>query len=255
MASGASRRPDHRLVGVGETAAAEIRHRVGFAPDDVVEDPEAEILQDRADAEDVVVGADDHDGGVGLHQPPGGAEPGAREGVIFGEIGELVPIVVDGVDQALVGARQRAFELQVIGRIGEDEIDRGRGEPLHLRDAVADQDRVARAGAPVERPDDCGRAFRLAGASTQNLNLGGEAERSGTQDTHQRNHSTHEPDRSNRRVVYARFKVKVWLCGPPAVVSFSYGVSRSKGYLISTLLKPFWTAGYSSSGSSRNERR
>ena len=140
-------------------------------------------------------------------------EPVAREGVIFGEIGELVPVVVDPVDQALVGARQRALELQVIGRIGEDEIDRGRRKPHHFRDAVADEDRVARGRALLaERPEDCGRAFRLAGASTQNLKLGGEAERSGTRDTHQRNHSTHEPDRSSRRVVYARFKVKVRLC-------------------------------------------
>ena len=70
-------------------------------------------------------------------------EPGARERVIFGEIGELVPVVVDRVDQALIGAGERAFELQVIGRIGEDEIDRGLGQPRHLGHAVADQDRVA----------------------------------------------------------------------------------------------------------------
>ena len=183
---GAPRRPDHRLVGVGEAAAAEIRHRIGFAPDDVVEDPEAEILENGADAEDVVIGADDDDGRGGLHHPPDGGEPGARERVIFGEIGELVPGVVDRVDQALVGARQRAFELQVIGRIGEHEIDRGLGEPHHLGHAVADQDRIARGRAPVaERPNDCGRAFRLAAASTRNLKLGGEAERSGARATHE----------------------------------------------------------------------
>ena len=105
LSLGTSRRPDHRLMGVGEPAAAEVRHRIGLAPDDVVEDPEAEILQDRADAEDVVVGADDHDRGGGLHQPPDGREPVAREGVVFGEIGELVPRIVDPVDQALVGPR------------------------------------------------------------------------------------------------------------------------------------------------------
>ena len=53
-----ARRPDQCLVCVGEAAAAEIRHRVGFAPDDVVEDPEAHILEHGADAEDVVIGAD-----------------------------------------------------------------------------------------------------------------------------------------------------------------------------------------------------
>ena len=75
--------------------------------------------------------------------------------------------------------------------------------------------RIASRGAGLdfaERFKLRSRAFRLAGPSTQNLNLGGEAERSGTRDTHKRNHSTHEPDRSSRRVVYARFKVKVRLC-------------------------------------------
>ena len=75
----------------------------------------------------------------------------------------------------------------VVGRIGEDEIDRGWRKPHHFCDAVADEDRVARSGPFLaERLKDCGRAFRLAGPSTQNLNLGGEAERSGTRDTHER---------------------------------------------------------------------
>ena len=73
-------------------------------------------------------------------------EPVAGEGVIFGEIGELVPGVVDRVDHALVGTRQRAFELQIVGRIGEDEVDGGLREPHHLRHAVADEDRVAGGG-------------------------------------------------------------------------------------------------------------
>ena len=35
----------------------------------------------------------------------------------------LSQVVVDPVDHALVGTRQRALELEVVGRIGEDEID------------------------------------------------------------------------------------------------------------------------------------
>ena len=138
-------------MGVGEAAAAEIRHRIGLAPDDVVENPEAEILQDRADAEDVVVGADDDDRGGGLHQPPDGGQPVARERVIFGEIGELVPVVVDRVDQALVGARQRAFELQIIGRIGEDEIDRRRRAASFIS-ATQSPTRIASRGAGRSSP-------------------------------------------------------------------------------------------------------
>ena len=96
---------------------------------------------------------------VGLHHPPDSGKPGAGEGVVFGEIGEFVPVVVDRVDQALVGARQRALELQVVGRIGEDEIDRGLGEPHHLGHAVADEDRIARRrrASPSARTTAAGR--------------------------------------------------------------------------------------------------
>ena len=68
---GVACRPDQGLVRIGEAAAAEIRHRVGFAPDDVVEDPEAEILEHRTDAENIVVGTDDPERGTRLHQRGG----------------------------------------------------------------------------------------------------------------------------------------------------------------------------------------
>src|SRR3546814_9050262 len=47
-------RSDHRLVGVGEAPAAEVRHRVGLAPDDLVQNPVVQILERGADAVDVV---------------------------------------------------------------------------------------------------------------------------------------------------------------------------------------------------------
>ena len=97
---GVARRPDQRLMRVGEAAAAEIRHRVGLAPDDVVEDPEAEVLQRRADAEDVVIGADDPERRVRLQHAAAGGEPGAGEVVIGRKARELVPVVVDRVDLA-----------------------------------------------------------------------------------------------------------------------------------------------------------
>ena len=123
----------------------------------------------------------------GLHHPPRGGEPGAGECVVLGEIGELVPGVVDRVHQALVGARERAFELQVIGRVGEHKVDGGLGQARHLGQAIADQDRIALRRAAAGRPNDCGRAFRFAASSTQNLNLGGEAKRSGARVTHEYN--------------------------------------------------------------------
>ena len=77
-----ARGPDHGLVGVGEAAAAEIRHRIGLAPDDVVEDPEAEILHDRADAENVVIGADHPQRRRRFHDPAAGQQPRAGEIVV-----------------------------------------------------------------------------------------------------------------------------------------------------------------------------
>ena len=110
-----ARRPDQRLVRILEAAAAKIRHRIGLAPDDVVEDPEAEILHGGADPEDVVVGADHPDRAAGLEHPAHRQQPGAGEGVIGRKTVELVPVVVDRIDLRLVGAdadRRRAADCR-----------------------------------------------------------------------------------------------------------------------------------------------
>ena len=140
---------------IGEAAAAEIRHRIGFAPDDVVEDPEAEVLEHRADAEDVVIGADHPQRGARLHHAPAGGEPGAGEIVIGGEAGELVPVVVDGIDAGIVGPLEVALQLQIIGRIGEDEIDASGRQLRHLGNAIADDDARRERGLETHagRPD------------------------------------------------------------------------------------------------------
>ena len=53
------RGPDHRFMRVGKALAAEVRHRVRLAPDDVVQDPIALVLQLGAHPEHVVIRADD----------------------------------------------------------------------------------------------------------------------------------------------------------------------------------------------------
>ena len=142
-----ARGPDQGLVRIGEALAAEVRHRVGLAPDDVVQDPVAEILQRAPDPEDVVVGADDPEGRVRLHHAAAGGEPVAREGVVGCEGRELVPVVVDGVDAALVGTQQAGFaELEVVGRIGEHAVDARRRKGVHGRDAIPDEDLVEGQG-------------------------------------------------------------------------------------------------------------
>jgi hypothetical protein len=144
-----------------------------------------------------VIGADDDDRRVAFHHSPRRAEPAAREGIVGGEIGELVPVVVDRVDKALVGARERAFELKILRGIGEDEVDARLGQGVQLGDAVADEDDVAR------RRSNRRRLSRQAGPSTQNLKLGREARRTGTRGTHRRNHST----RLSGQIGWTR-----WLC-------------------------------------------
>ena len=134
-----ARAPEQRLMRVCEAAAAEVRHRIGLAPNDVVQDPVAEVLQDRAHAIDVVIAADDPERAVGFQQTPRPREPVVREAVVVGEARELVPGIVDAIDPRIVRAQEFAAKLQVIGRVGEDEIDRGVRQLRHLLGAVAHQ--------------------------------------------------------------------------------------------------------------------
>ena len=45
-------------MGVGEARAFEIGHRVGLAPDDIVQNPIAGVLHSSADPENIVIAAD-----------------------------------------------------------------------------------------------------------------------------------------------------------------------------------------------------
>ena len=131
-------------MGVGEAPAAEIGHRVGFAPNHIVEDPEAEILQDCADAKDVVIGADHPQRAVLAQQPVALGQPVSGECIVGGEIGEPVPLVVDAVHQTVVGPPQLAAQLQVIRWIGKDAVDRRRRQHAHQLHTVAPQNLVQR---------------------------------------------------------------------------------------------------------------
>ena len=95
---------------------------------------------------------------VRLHGPTAGDEPGAGEIVVGGEARKFVPVVVHGIDARIVGTLEVALQLQIIRRVGEDEID-GRGRQLcHLGNAIADEDArrgsglKTHAGRPFGRP-------------------------------------------------------------------------------------------------------
>ena len=81
-----------------------------------------------------------------LHGAMGGRQPVAGETVVIGEGGELVPVVVHRVHFALVGAGQAAFELEIVRRIGENQVDAAGRQATHVVDAVADQDLVEGQG-------------------------------------------------------------------------------------------------------------
>src|SRR5512144_602687 len=104
-----TRRPDQRLVRVGEAPAAKVRYRVSLAPDDVVENPVAQVLEDGAHPEDVVVAADHPQRPVRLQQSARSSEPGPGEAVVGFEIVESVPGVLDAIDPAVIRTAQLAL--------------------------------------------------------------------------------------------------------------------------------------------------
>ena len=130
------RSPDQRFMGIGEPGAFKIRHRVGFAPDNVVQYPKAFVLDGGADAENIVVAADDPYGAVGLQYPVRLRQPGFSERIVGGECVELVPVIGYGIDSAPIGPVQIAAKLQVIRWVGEHHIDARIGQRAHRFDAV-----------------------------------------------------------------------------------------------------------------------
>ncbi len=115
---------------------------------------------------------------IGLENAARFAKPGARERVIFAKARELVPIVVDGVDHALVGTRQGAFKLEIVRRVGENEIDACVGKLAQAFDAVANQNLIKRQALRS--------GWNAAGRNpvTRDLNTGFRAGRSGSCNTH-----------------------------------------------------------------------
>src|SRR5690606_31901726 len=162
--------PDQRLVRIGEPLTAEIRHRVRLTPDDVVLDPEPQVLQGHAEAEDIVVRANDPNGAIALQHSATLAEPCPREPVVILKIGELVPLVVDAIDTGIVWPQKILVELQVVGGISEDEIDAGCRQLRQLLEAVADDDLIetdARVYPVTQNHDATRKTETSAGKETQ----------------------------------------------------------------------------------------
>src|SRR3954454_2606518 len=94
-----------------------------------------------------MIGTDHPQASLGLEHAAALLEPRPREGVVVPKASELVPGLVNAIDPALVRSMQLLHELEIIRRVGENDIDRCRRDPLDLGQAIADQNRI------VERPD------------------------------------------------------------------------------------------------------
>ncbi len=60
---------------------------------------------------------------VRLEHAAASQQPGPREGIVDLEGRELIPVIVAGIDLGLVGPGQCAAELEIIRRVGENDVD------------------------------------------------------------------------------------------------------------------------------------
>ena len=110
----------------------------------VIENPVAQILQNRADAVDVVIGAADPERAGVLENMAAGRQPLPRKPVVLGETGELIPGVVDAIHMRQVGTPEFLPQLQIIRRVGKDKINRFGWQRGQQVAAVALQDAIPR---------------------------------------------------------------------------------------------------------------
>ncbi len=129
---------------VGQALAAEIRHRVGLAPNHIVQDPIARVLQRRPYPKNVVIRSDDPDCPMGFKQSARRFEPVMGELIISSEAGKLVPRIIDRIHLAIVRTMQITLELEIIGWIGKNEIDACLWQAVHHLDAITGNNRIER---------------------------------------------------------------------------------------------------------------
>ena len=91
-----------------------------------------------------MITADDPEPAIVLQDAPHRREPVAGKLVIGLEGVELVPIIVDRVDNGIVGPEKLTLKLEIIGRIGKHQIHRFLRKFIDQFNAVADQNLVER---------------------------------------------------------------------------------------------------------------
>ncbi len=89
-----------------------------------------------------MIAADHPDRAVVLQHPAAAGQPFTGEAVVGFERRELVPVVVDRVDLGVVGTQQLAAELEIVGGVGEHEVDRLLGQARQRLEAIALDDPI-----------------------------------------------------------------------------------------------------------------
>ena len=126
-----------------------------------------------------MIAADDPKRAVILQDPAALGQPFASELVVGRKALELVPVIIDRIDLGIVRAQQVAAKLEVVGGIGENEVDRFLGQLPQFLDAVPVNDGVGtRRGANrssnpngaliSSRPSDASRTATAVAVSGQN---------------------------------------------------------------------------------------
>ncbi len=78
----------------------------------------------------------------------------------MGKAVELVPVVIDAIDLGLVGARQALLQLEIVGRVRKDQVNRAGRQGIHVGNAVAHEDGVDGERAPSALAESAIRAVR-----------------------------------------------------------------------------------------------
>ena len=143
-------------MGVCQTLAAEIRHRIGFAPNNIIQHPITLVLQLGPHAEDIVIRANHPNRAIRLKDTARRSEPVLSEFIIGTEAVELIPMIIYRIDKRVIRPMQIALKLEIVGWIGENQIDRTFRKAVHYINAITSQYLVQRQGM---RPRGIG--FRL----------------------------------------------------------------------------------------------
>lgn len=90
-------------MGIGETHAPEIGHRIILNPNQIIKDPKFEVLQNGSHAINIVVRSDHPQGAAILQDAPAGRKPQPGEMVVFIKVRKFIPIVFHSGDPGPVG--------------------------------------------------------------------------------------------------------------------------------------------------------